>query len=74
MLDRRGIVLIRDRIGSCPRLSTEHRRHTQRCSGQAVLPRLINPLRISASSRDIGVDQFRAELIINRCFTHAATP
>lgn len=35
---------------------------------------LTNPLPISAVGRHISVDPFPTELIIDWCFTHAATP
>jgi hypothetical protein len=39
-----------------------------------MLPMVTNPLPTSAVGRHLSVDLFPTELIIDRCFTHAATP
>lgn len=74
LLDRRGIVLIRDRLGPGCCRSSGYRRPTQRGSGRTMLPMLTNLLPISAVGRHVSVDPFPTELIIDWCFTHAATP
>ena len=74
LLDRRGLVLIHDWIRSRRCRSTRWRWASQRRSGHPMLPMVTNPLPTSAVGRHLSVDLFPTELIIDRCFTHAATP
>jgi hypothetical protein len=74
LLDRRGVVLIRDRIGSGHCRPTGYRQITQRGSGRLMAPMVTNPLPISVVGWRIDVDLLPTELIIDRCFTHAVRP
>jgi hypothetical protein len=74
LLDGRGVVLIRGRSGCRRCRLAGNRRTTRRGSGPPMVTMVTNPLPTSAVGRHISVDPFPAELIIDRCVTHAATP
>jgi hypothetical protein len=61
-------------IRSWPWWPAEHHHRTGPAGGKAMFPTLINRLRLVHGGRDISVDPFATELVIDGRWAHEATP
>jgi hypothetical protein len=64
---------VRGEVSSWPGSPGEYRCGTCRVDGQAVLPGMIDLLRVNPRGRDISVDSLATELVIDRRLAHGAT-
>lgn len=68
-----GIAQVCGKVGPWPWWPSEHSGRSRRVSEEVMLFGMTDLFRIGLAGRDIGVDEFATELVVDRRLTHKVT-